>query len=206
MWVRPAAPNKRSVPAHDRLRGDEERRPSLPGHELRHGSDDRPVGPMEAGSVDLTSEYGQLVAEHQDLCIFADVVHTMDAHEPDDAAEESVHEAERHGRQDRWTDAAWSSRRSGCLTLQAANLCSAVDRRGEKLGTPIAPPPITVVDVGDAEIQEDRSGVARFVVDDADVGLVGGGPAAGFMMIQELASLTVQGFSSRTTVPPSTAE
>ena len=49
------------------------------------------------------------MAEHEDLGVLGDVVHPMDAHELDDAADQAVEEAERHGWQDRRPDRAWSS-------------------------------------------------------------------------------------------------
>jgi hypothetical protein len=60
----------------------------------------------------------------------------------------------------------------------AADLCSAVYRRRKKAGTAIAPLSVAGVDVGDAEVEEDGGGVARLVVDDGDVRLVGSGWSA----------------------------
>ena len=85
------------MPAQDRLGGDEERRPTLPWHEPGQGGDERSVGPGEPGSCDLAAQDGQLVAEHQDLRILGDGVHPVDAQELDDATDQAVEEAERHG-------------------------------------------------------------------------------------------------------------
>ena len=95
--VGPAPADERPMPAQDRLGGDEERRPALAWHEPGQAGDERPVGPAEAGPCDLTAQHGQLVAEHQDLGIFGDGVHPVDPHELDDATDQAVEEAERHG-------------------------------------------------------------------------------------------------------------
>ena len=60
----------------------------------------------------------------------------------------------------------------------AADLGAAVNRRRHELGSLRAPLLVARLDVGDPQVHEDRDRVARFVVDDRDVGLVGGGPAA----------------------------
>src|SRR5215475_6574133 len=60
----------------------------------------------------------------------------------------------------------------------AADLCSAVDRRCEEGSSSIPPLPITGGDVGYAKIQEAGGGVARLVIDDGDVRLIGGRRAA----------------------------
>src|SRR5262245_44869738 len=60
----------------------------------------------------------------------------------------------------------------------AADLRPTVDRRRQKLRAPFAPLPVAVVDVGDAQVHEDRCRVARLVVHHRDVGLVGGWRAA----------------------------
>jgi hypothetical protein len=86
------------VPAKDRLRLDEERRPAFAWQEIRENGDERPVRPREAGSGDLTAQHKKLVAEDQDLRVLGDGVHPMDAGQPHDAADQSVEEAERHGR------------------------------------------------------------------------------------------------------------
>ena len=96
MWVGPAPPDERPVPAQDRLGSDEERRPTLPWHESGQGDDERPVGPGETGSGDLAAEDSQLLAEHQDLGILGGGVHPVDAHEVDDTTDQAVEEAEGH--------------------------------------------------------------------------------------------------------------
>ena len=95
--VGPVPPDERPVPAQDRLGRDEERRPALPWHEPGQGGDECPVGPAEPGSCDLAAQDGQLVAEHQDLGVLGDGVHPVDAQELDDATDQAVEEAERHG-------------------------------------------------------------------------------------------------------------
>jgi hypothetical protein len=88
----------------------------------------------------------------------------------------------------------------------AADLCAAVDRRRDKLCPPRLPLLVAGQDVSDPQVQEDRDGVAGLVVDYRDAWLVRVGNPPGFMMIHELHSLTMHGFSSRTTVPPRTRD
>ena len=59
-----------------------------------------------------------MVAEHQDLCVLGGIVHPEDPEQFDDAADQAVEEAERHGRKRRRTRPAWSTRRSSKWTLQ----------------------------------------------------------------------------------------
>jgi hypothetical protein len=64
---------------------------------------------------------------------------------------------------------------------------------------------MTIGDISDPQIEKDRRCVARLVIHDRDVGFVGGWPSSG-VHENELANLTMQGFSSRTTTPPRTSE
>ncbi len=59
------------------------------------------------------------MSEHQDLRVFGDALHALERQGIDDAAEQTVEEAGRHGGEDHRSDHAWSSRRSRCWTLQA---------------------------------------------------------------------------------------
>jgi hypothetical protein len=101
-------PDKRPAPAQDRLGRDEERRPALPRHQSGQGRDDCPIGPAEPGAGDLAAQDGELLAKHQNLRVLGDGVHVVDAQELDDATDQAVEEAERHGRQDCGGDRAWS--------------------------------------------------------------------------------------------------
>src|ERR1700722_5697306 len=56
----------------------------------------------------------------------------------------------------------------------AADLCSAVDRRRDKLCPLRLPVPVAGLDVSDPQVHEDRGGVARLVIDHRDARLVGG--------------------------------
>ena len=95
--IGPAPPDERPVPAKDRLGRDEERRPPLSGNQPGESGDERPIRPAEAGTGDLASQHGQLVAQHEGLCILGDDVHPVGPDQLDDAPDESVEEAERHG-------------------------------------------------------------------------------------------------------------
>src|ERR1039457_607347 len=92
------------------------------------------------------------------------------------------------------------------VTHVAADFAPAVDRRRDEGGAFRAPLPVAGLDVGDAQVEEDRSGVSRLVVHDRDPRLVGSRPPPEFMMIHELESLTMEGVPSSTTVPPRTRE
>jgi hypothetical protein len=65
-------------------------------------------------------EQGELVAEHQDLCVLGGIVHPEDPEQFDDTADQALEEPERHGRKRRRTRPAWSRRRSSKWTLQVA--------------------------------------------------------------------------------------
>src|ERR1035437_7389049 len=67
MRVGPALLDQRAVPTEDRLGRDEERAPTLSRHKTSEEGDECTIGPGETRTVDLAAEYGQLMAEHQDL-------------------------------------------------------------------------------------------------------------------------------------------
>jgi len=85
------------VPAKDRLRRDEERLPAFPRDETGKQSDERAVGPGEAGTGDLAAKHGQLVAEHEDLCIFRRGIGPVDTKNLEDASEQTVDKGQGHG-------------------------------------------------------------------------------------------------------------
>ena len=95
--VRPAPSDERPVPSQDRIGGDQERRPSSPRNKPGQSSDERSVGPGETGSGDLAAKDIQPLAEHQDLGVFGDGVHTVHPPELNEAASQAVEEAEHHG-------------------------------------------------------------------------------------------------------------
>jgi hypothetical protein len=115
------------VPSEDCLRRDEERSPALTGYESGQEGDEGTVGPGEAGTGDLAAEHGELVAQDKDLWILGGIVHPEDPEQFDDAADQAVEKAERHGRKRRRTRPAWSRRRSSKWTLQAED----VDHKGD---------------------------------------------------------------------------
>lgn len=84
------------MPAQDGLGGDEERCPALLRDEPRQGGDDRPIGPGEAGTCDLTAKDRNLVAQHEDLGVVGSGVHVVDGQDLKDATDQAVEEAERH--------------------------------------------------------------------------------------------------------------
>ena len=66
--------------------------------ESRRSGDERSFRPGERGPADLPAKDRQLMTEHQDLRVFGDGVHAMERRGLDDAAEQTVEEAEHHGR------------------------------------------------------------------------------------------------------------
>jgi hypothetical protein len=97
------------VPTEDGLRRDQERTPAIARHETGEEDDNGTVGPGEAWTGDLAAKHSQLVAEHEDLCIFGDRVHPEDVEHFEDASEEAVEEGERHGGEPRRARSRWSS-------------------------------------------------------------------------------------------------
>ena len=96
MGIGPSSSYKGMVPAKDRRRRDEERRPPLTRDEASEGADDRSIGPGEAGTGGLAPEQGKLVAEHEDLASLATAsIGWMRIAK--DALDEPVEEGERHG-------------------------------------------------------------------------------------------------------------
>ena len=93
----PVSSDEATVPIKNRLRHDEERRPSLAGHEPGEQRNDRPVRPVETRTGDLAAKHCELVTEHQDLGILCDVVHPMDTHESECAVSQAVEEGKDHG-------------------------------------------------------------------------------------------------------------
>ena len=85
------------MPIENRLRRDEERRPSFAGHEPGEQRNDGPVRPVETRTGDLAAEHCQLVTQHEDLGVLCDVVHPVDAHESECAVSQAVEEGEDHG-------------------------------------------------------------------------------------------------------------
>jgi hypothetical protein len=98
VWVSPMPPDEGPMPSQDRLGRDEKRRPLLAWHQLCQSGDERPVRLGEPGPADLPAKDRQLMTEHQDLRVFGDGVHAVERQRFDDAAEQTVEEAERYGR------------------------------------------------------------------------------------------------------------
>jgi hypothetical protein len=86
------------VPSEDCLRRDEERSPELSGYESGQEGDEGTVGPGEAGTGDLTAQYGQLVAKHKDLGVLGRSIRPVDANELEEASEQTVEEGQGHDR------------------------------------------------------------------------------------------------------------
>src|SRR5262249_23886198 len=64
---RPAVSDELAVPAHERLRRDEERRPRAARQDAAQRSKQQPVAPRQPRARDLTAQDRQLVPQHDDL-------------------------------------------------------------------------------------------------------------------------------------------
>jgi hypothetical protein len=110
--VGPMFPHEGLMPANDRLRSDQEACPPSTRNEPRENTDDCSIRPGKAGTGRLAPEHGQLMAQHQDLCVLGHRVHPVNVDRIEDAADESVEEREGHGLR------AWS--RPSCLVKPRA--------------------------------------------------------------------------------------
>jgi hypothetical protein len=67
MTVRPLPAHQLAVPSKQRLRADQERRPSLAGEHPAERRHEQPIALAEARTAHLAPEYSELMAEDQDL-------------------------------------------------------------------------------------------------------------------------------------------
>ena len=79
MGISPSSSYEGTMPAKDCLGRDEEGCPPLTRDEASEGTDERSVRPGKAGTADLALEYGELVAQHEDLRFLRHRVHPVDA-------------------------------------------------------------------------------------------------------------------------------
>ena len=77
MGVGPVPSDEAAAPAEDGLWRYKEAVPPLTRDETREQSDQRTVGPAEAGAPDLAAEHGQLVAQDEDLGVLRKGVHLI---------------------------------------------------------------------------------------------------------------------------------
>src|SRR5271169_484045 len=73
--VRPAPPDQAGVPAQQGARGDDQAQLAdmAAGQQPGQRRQDRPVGPGQSRCPDLALEYGDLVAQEEDLGVFGAV-------------------------------------------------------------------------------------------------------------------------------------
>jgi hypothetical protein len=71
--IGPHSGDQAAVPAHQRLRLDEQARPAGPRQHAANGSQQGPIGRLEPWSRNLAAQHGELVAQHQDLQILGRV-------------------------------------------------------------------------------------------------------------------------------------
>ena len=94
---------------------NEERCPPIAWHQPRQGGGERPVGPGEPGTGDLTLKYGELVAKHENLGVLGGRVCPMDPKQFGHTADQVIEEAEPvwiAAGQDRGSD-SWTLQRPG---------------------------------------------------------------------------------------------
>ena len=83
----------------DGLGRDKERTPPLTRDETGEQGDQRVIILVEAWPGHLPAQHGQLVAQHEDLSVLGDGVHSVDARESKGTTDEAVEEADGHGQQ-----------------------------------------------------------------------------------------------------------
>jgi hypothetical protein len=67
--TRPAATDQGSMPAQQGVRGDQAMRSALPSEESAQRRQDGPVWPGRTRSGDLSAQHGDVVSQHEQLCV-----------------------------------------------------------------------------------------------------------------------------------------
>ena len=96
MTVRPLPAHQLAVPSKQRLRADQERRPSLARKHPAERRHEQPIAPAKARTVHLALEYSELMSKDKDL----DVVvpgFQRPGHQADQSAQKPVDESAEHG-------------------------------------------------------------------------------------------------------------
>ena len=87
-------PDQSSMPTQDGLGSHQERRPVCSWHQSGQRGDERPVRPREARPADLAEQDRELMAEHEDLGILGNGVHSPRLDQFDDATGQAIEKAE----------------------------------------------------------------------------------------------------------------
>jgi hypothetical protein len=96
--VGPASGNQFSVPAQQRRRSHEERVPQgTTQHPGQRGEQDS-IGRLKIRSVDLTAQYRDLVAQHQDLDLLGAVTPQHQDDKLEGASQREIGKGPEHGR------------------------------------------------------------------------------------------------------------
>src|ERR1700689_4828622 len=90
--IGPAPASKGSMPAKDRLGRDEEGCPPCTRNDPTEDTDDCSIRPGEAGTGGLAPEHGQLMAQHENLCVLGHRAHPVNVDRLEEATDESVEE------------------------------------------------------------------------------------------------------------------
>lgn len=93
----PAVGDESPVPAQDRGGRDEQPESSVGGEQSGQGGDQGSVGPSHPGSWSASLEYGQLVAQDQDLDLLRPVGSGDQDHPAEELREHHVDQPQRHG-------------------------------------------------------------------------------------------------------------
>jgi hypothetical protein len=93
MGVGPSSADEAAMPAQDRSRGDQAMAAQCPGQSPDEGGEHGPVRPVQAGSRVDATEYGDLVAQHEELDVLGGgrAAHQLDQseHLPEDQVQQA---------------------------------------------------------------------------------------------------------------------
>jgi hypothetical protein len=92
----PAAGCELSVPAQDRGWRNEKTDPAVAGESVDESGDQCPVGPGDSSSPGLAVQYGELVAQHEDLDVLVRVGAGEQHHPAQQPGHDQVRQSERH--------------------------------------------------------------------------------------------------------------
>ncbi len=84
------------MPVEDRRRRDKQRRPTLARDETSEQRNEGTVGPGESRLLDLAPEDRELVTQDQDLHVFGNGLHPVDADQLERATRQTVEERQGH--------------------------------------------------------------------------------------------------------------
>jgi hypothetical protein len=95
-WLPPLPPHKRSVPAQERPRRDQQRQPRRLRQVTRSGRKQSAIGVPEFGPPDLAAQYIELMAEHQQLDILDIRAAATTDEQPEQSSDSEIQQREEH--------------------------------------------------------------------------------------------------------------